>query len=430
MERLDLSTTGRQAYREASIHLARYMPVRDLVQGRSVLDIACGEGYAVRMFVQAGARRAVGVDNSEHAISVATQVCDELAASFVLSDALAYLQSTEERFDLIACVETLEHVDQPEKVLNGLFGRLNPGGILYVTYPNDALYYGSPVSLNPFHKTVLTFSDFERLLRALPTANVEFGYGAVVDGFLNISVSSEGATAAQSASVQPSAGDLVESGVDCNVSCLGLDNTAKPDESLYYYAVISPAPLPIRPTLSGAIYSIAGDQSPSSLGLPRSRRRKQLHEITLLCGEADAKRREMADRLVGLYKGTLDVSVAICKPSSLSEVLLEGRKRHVHFMSPQLAGFLVKIAYGTIPLADAEALANKLEHVFLSVSNKQAISDATLRTAVENFFNVTWDTAVSDRLDDRNSLTVLVLSCLRSRTSWKWRGDGLRLRSQ
>lgn len=41
--------------------------------GKSLLDLACGEGFYTRQFKQKGAARVVGVDNSEKMIELARQ---------------------------------------------------------------------------------------------------------------------------------------------------------------------------------------------------------------------------------------------------------------------------------------------------------------------------------------------------------------------
>lgn len=63
-----------------------------------------------------------------------------------------------ERFDLVTCVHTLEHMYRPLNVLNTMYGRLNPNGWLYIEVPGEHttggplrfahLYYIRPLAMS------------------------------------------------------------------------------------------------------------------------------------------------------------------------------------------------------------------------------------------------------------------------------------------
>jgi predicted nicotinamide N-methyase len=46
-------------------HRSRYLFARRFVEGRTVLDVACGSGLGVPLLLQTGARRVVGVESSD-----------------------------------------------------------------------------------------------------------------------------------------------------------------------------------------------------------------------------------------------------------------------------------------------------------------------------------------------------------------------------
>lgn len=49
-------------------HLHRYLLARELVQGKDILDIACGEGYGSRLLAEV-AKSVIGMDISQEAVA-------------------------------------------------------------------------------------------------------------------------------------------------------------------------------------------------------------------------------------------------------------------------------------------------------------------------------------------------------------------------
>ena len=72
------------------------------VRGKSVLDLACGEGFYSRLVRERGAGRVVGVDWSSGMIGLAIAAEKEspLGLKYRVGDAMAY--QTDERFDIVA----------------------------------------------------------------------------------------------------------------------------------------------------------------------------------------------------------------------------------------------------------------------------------------------------------------------------------------
>ena len=62
IERLDISEKNKYSATEASIHLTRYLTAKKFIQGKTVLDIACGEGYGSYLMKKWGAKTVQGVD--------------------------------------------------------------------------------------------------------------------------------------------------------------------------------------------------------------------------------------------------------------------------------------------------------------------------------------------------------------------------------
>lgn len=116
-------------------HLAPYRWAAARASGRTVLDVGCGEGYGAALLA-ASAERVIGTDRSE-----ATRV----AAARHRSANLAFREQCDERFDLVACCQVIEHVPDPVGFLRDLAARVAPGGTLVVTMPNRLM----SVSENP-----------------------------------------------------------------------------------------------------------------------------------------------------------------------------------------------------------------------------------------------------------------------------------------
>lgn len=185
MERLHVCPD--QEYRpfELAIHMARYLPVRGLVQGARVLDIACGEGYAsYGMQAHWGARQVVGIDVDRTAVLAARRMFGhDQALTFNCNDAVVALGRLRGGFDVAVSVETIEHVNEPRALLKGLGRAVGKRGAIYVTCPNDHWYYGPGSSLNPHHKHVFTFDAFRDLAESVLGPAAEWYLGSRVDGF-------------------------------------------------------------------------------------------------------------------------------------------------------------------------------------------------------------------------------------------------------
>jgi SAM-dependent methyltransferase len=135
-------------------HLARYAWAAQFASGRRVLDAACGEAYGSRILAEAGAAEVVGVDLDERVIAAARAARPDI--SFEVAD-LRQLPFGDAEFDLIVSFETIEHVPDPEVVLDEFRRLLRPGGLLALSTPNRDVYTPG----NPFHLRELTPSELE-----------------------------------------------------------------------------------------------------------------------------------------------------------------------------------------------------------------------------------------------------------------------------
>ncbi|MBI1975621.1 MAG: class I SAM-dependent methyltransferase [Candidatus Vogelbacteria bacterium] len=101
-------------------------------KGKTVLDVGCGTGELAYHIAGRGAKKVVGIDFSPEAIKVAKHLYNRPNLSFDCVDVHAMKGS----FDVVLAVGTLEHADDPFRMLS-LFKKLvRKGGSIIVTSPN------------------------------------------------------------------------------------------------------------------------------------------------------------------------------------------------------------------------------------------------------------------------------------------------------
>jgi len=114
-----------------------YVSERAHLSGTRVLDVGCGGGILTEALAQKGAR-VTGIDIARKALSVAEL---HLLESGLLVD---YLETTVEQhaasgvepYDVITCMEMLEHVPDPKSVVSSIASLLKPGGHAFLSTIN------------------------------------------------------------------------------------------------------------------------------------------------------------------------------------------------------------------------------------------------------------------------------------------------------
>ena len=129
-------------------HLAVYEWVAERCRGLEVVDMACGEGYGTDVLARR-ATRVTGVDANPEAHEHARLRYTRPGVRFVRDLAERY----EQPCDAVVFLQTIEHVHEPEAVLDHLAGILRPGGTAYVSTPNVLTLApaGAERSDNPWH---------------------------------------------------------------------------------------------------------------------------------------------------------------------------------------------------------------------------------------------------------------------------------------
>jgi 2-polyprenyl-3-methyl-5-hydroxy-6-metoxy-1,4-benzoquinol methylase len=129
-------------------HLVVYRWIAERVRGRSVVDLACGEGYGANELA-ASAATVVGVDANPEA--------HEHARLRYRRANLRFERELIERWqgvaDDVVFLQTIEHVEDPDALLARLASLVGSAGALYISTPNVLTLApkGQARSGNPWH---------------------------------------------------------------------------------------------------------------------------------------------------------------------------------------------------------------------------------------------------------------------------------------
>jgi 2-polyprenyl-3-methyl-5-hydroxy-6-metoxy-1,4-benzoquinol methylase len=138
-------------------HLARYQFALGLASGRRVLDVGSGEGYGAALLAQV-AREVVAVDYSPAAVEHGRASYPRHNLRFEVADVITSMAAFG-RFDLVTCLEVIEHIEDDNRLLENLARSLAPGGTVILSTPNalvDALFEAvSPHEHYAYHVNLL-----------------------------------------------------------------------------------------------------------------------------------------------------------------------------------------------------------------------------------------------------------------------------------
>lgn len=145
-------------------HWHRYAFAMSLIEGRQVLDAACGEGFGAALLAKKAASvKAVDIDAAsiEHARQrYGAIVC----LSFDQADVTRLDALPDNSFDVITSFETLEHVMEHDRMLAGFYRLLKQDGLLLISTPDKKNYTDATGVVNPHHVRELYFDEFSTLL--------------------------------------------------------------------------------------------------------------------------------------------------------------------------------------------------------------------------------------------------------------------------
>ncbi|MBV7256321.1 bifunctional 2-polyprenyl-6-hydroxyphenol methylase/3-demethylubiquinol 3-O-methyltransferase UbiG [Pacificimonas sp. WHA3] len=171
--------------REVAAHFGRDTMVPGWLDGMSCLDVGCGGGILTECLARLGGH-VTGIDAAEASIDVAIvhgagqglDIDYRLAATDVLVNEGA-------SFDIVTCMEVVEHVSDVPMFLASLTALLKPGGLLVFSTPNrTAMSYGVMIVgaewiLRTLPRGTHDWDRFltpEEMRRALNRAGLELGH--------------------------------------------------------------------------------------------------------------------------------------------------------------------------------------------------------------------------------------------------------------
>jgi ubiquinone/menaquinone biosynthesis C-methylase UbiE len=147
-------------------HLVRYSFATQLFpQARYVLDLGCGTGYgSYYLAQQLDNANIVGTDIASEAIQFAVAEYQDPGLYYAVSDG-KHTPFAEQSFDVITCFEVIEHISNPEALLEEAKRITHPQGVFIVSTPNRDVYSrGCERPWNPYHVKEFTLLEFEELL--------------------------------------------------------------------------------------------------------------------------------------------------------------------------------------------------------------------------------------------------------------------------
>jgi 2-polyprenyl-3-methyl-5-hydroxy-6-metoxy-1,4-benzoquinol methylase len=144
-------------------HLAVYEWIAGRVGGVRVVDLACGEGYGSAVLARRAAR-VTGVDANPHAHEHARLRYRAPTLRFVRD----MVETFSERCDALVFLQTIEHVHDPDGVLENVRAMVAPAGSAYISTPNVLTLAppGAERSGNPWHLREYRAHEFRTLCAA------------------------------------------------------------------------------------------------------------------------------------------------------------------------------------------------------------------------------------------------------------------------
>lgn len=128
-------------------HTRRFLEVKKLIEhAESVLDIGCADGTFTKIIFDAtSAKKLVGIDVLKASIDYTKKKFKKIkSAKFMVADA-HNLPFHAQEFNAVFCLEALEHVIDPLKVLQEIYRVLKKGGYAIILVPSENWLFHSIV---------------------------------------------------------------------------------------------------------------------------------------------------------------------------------------------------------------------------------------------------------------------------------------------
>lgn len=153
VEELRQASNKPYGHPDAPLVLANFSAVLKLMPPppARILDMGCGTGWTSHLLARAG-YRVTGIDISEDAIRIATELGRGLSVCFKLGD---FETTQENKYDAVLFFDCLHHAERPELAIRAALHALVPGGKLITVEPGWG-HHKSPDSLKAMREYGVT----------------------------------------------------------------------------------------------------------------------------------------------------------------------------------------------------------------------------------------------------------------------------------
>lgn len=136
----------------------------DGLSGKSVVDVGCGGGILSESMAEQGAK-VIGIDMASASLQVARlhALETQIEIDYRKITAEEFAAQHREQFDLVTCMEMLEHVPNPAAVIQACCDMVKPGGHVYFSTINKT-----------FKAYLMMILGAEKLLKWVPQGTHEY----------------------------------------------------------------------------------------------------------------------------------------------------------------------------------------------------------------------------------------------------------------
>jgi GT2 family glycosyltransferase/ubiquinone/menaquinone biosynthesis C-methylase UbiE/glycosyltransferase involved in cell wall biosynthesis len=166
-------------------HYHRYALAIDLVRNKTVLDLACGDGYG-SFLLSKHAVSVLGVDiSSDVILNAQNKYANQTKNLQFQQGSASKLTLQDSFFDVVVSYETIEHLYEQSEMLEEIHRVLKPDGILIISSPNKPVYSKNGDYQNHFHVKELDFAELDELLKKQFKAIEYYGQRLQIGSIIN-----------------------------------------------------------------------------------------------------------------------------------------------------------------------------------------------------------------------------------------------------